>query len=778
MTPWLSTDTASQQSSEMAPLRTSLSPVHKTRSASITTQHRRTSVEEPYPARRTPERPQSTDMRQQSLNGAARTDVQAIGSRKQKAMLGAVAELRELGLDSVLSLPQIVVCGDQSAGKSSCLERLTGLQFPRSDGLCTRFVTEVICTNSEEVSFTAKIIPDQTRSPVDQARLASFVTSGADVTKLSTIVLEAWRAMSVQPENSPDWQVGAFTRDVLSVEIAGPDQPQLTLIDLPGLIKNESRGTTKADVKLVTEITESYIRQPRTICLAIVNATNDFANQSIVDMVREADPTGVRSFGVITKPDLMETGPNSQRRWLDLARNKDIQFKMGWHVLRNANHTEMDDSRAEIDAAEESFFRTSPFSVLPDGNKGASALKAKLAKILEDHLHKELPKLRGEVHQLIAEKQKHLGELGASRGSETECRAFLQDLSMILYGRCHDAVRGDDADSSEDDIMEDADMAEQETLRATVSRLVERFRKSQMTRGHKYVIVPDYADSAASVAADEVLDAADEKEDAVDLYNGSAPMEMQHSEALAWAKKKLDRSRGCGLPGDYNPSIVFKLFRQQSEKWHDIALVYLDAVARTCTTFLRKLVFRYCPEDAATKIWATMFEAQLESRRRAAKEELARLIEDLREFPSSCSRHYLTNLRELQLARAGDEQALLTGAAKSKSSESTAKGAGGDDSPEFAGCDEALDKMTALYHDQQDIYIANVTAQVFERHLVRGLDRIFQPNTVSALSTDMIDRLTSEPRDVQQTRAQLISELQRLDKGEQMLLARFELTTA
>lgn len=51
-------------------------------------------------------------------------------------------------------------------------------------------------------------------------------------------------------------QSSAFARDVLSVEIDGPSRPQLTLVDLPGLIQNETKGVTKADVELVKEITD------------------------------------------------------------------------------------------------------------------------------------------------------------------------------------------------------------------------------------------------------------------------------------------------------------------------------------------------------------------------------------------------------------------------------------------------------------------------------------------------------------------------------------------
>lgn len=52
-------------------------------------------------------------------------------SDEQRRVLDTVSKVRKCGLDSVLSLPQIVVCGDQSSGKSSVLEALTEIPFPR-----------------------------------------------------------------------------------------------------------------------------------------------------------------------------------------------------------------------------------------------------------------------------------------------------------------------------------------------------------------------------------------------------------------------------------------------------------------------------------------------------------------------------------------------------------------------------------------------------------------------------------------------------------------------
>ena len=63
---------------------------------------------------------------------------------KESQFLDVVDAIRDHDLDRQLSLPQLVVCGKQSSGKSSVLEAITRVPFPRGDTTCTRFVTEYV----------------------------------------------------------------------------------------------------------------------------------------------------------------------------------------------------------------------------------------------------------------------------------------------------------------------------------------------------------------------------------------------------------------------------------------------------------------------------------------------------------------------------------------------------------------------------------------------------------------------------------------------------------
>ena len=92
-------------------------------------------------------------------------------SAKSTHRLNQIARVRTKGVGEHISLPQLVVCGDQSAGKSSVLEGITGIPFPRQDGVCTKFATEIILHHHEEISkITATVIPHPSRTKAQRER--------------------------------------------------------------------------------------------------------------------------------------------------------------------------------------------------------------------------------------------------------------------------------------------------------------------------------------------------------------------------------------------------------------------------------------------------------------------------------------------------------------------------------------------------------------------------------------------------------------------------------
>ncbi len=66
----------------------------------------------------------------------------------------------------------------------------------------------------------------------------------------------------------------------------------------------------------------------------------------------------------------------------------------------------------------------------------------------------------------------------------------------------------------------------------------------------------------------------------------------------------------------------------------------------------------------------------------------------------------------------------------------------------------------------QKVFIANVTTQVVERHIVRGLEKIFNPVVVNGLSNAQVGGIASEPDMTRQHRAFLEDRISKLKSGQ------------
>ena len=279
--------------------------------------------------------------------------LQALNSLEQRGLLNVVDKLRAQGLSAFTALPQLIVCGDQSSGKSSVLAALSELPFPRKDNLCTseqattffpnavneevsranvstigtRFATEVILRRSDKLSIAVSIGSGIGRPAEEQHK--DFAKRVKSKDEFPAIFESARAAMGLTHSGQ------AFSDHILRIEIRGPTYPQLTIVDLPGLIHTETKMQTVEDVELVSKLVRDYMINPKSIILAVVSAKNDIANQIVLQKAREIDREGLRTLGIITKPDQLYPSSHNEESFLELARNEQVKFKLGWHVVKN-----------------------------------------------------------------------------------------------------------------------------------------------------------------------------------------------------------------------------------------------------------------------------------------------------------------------------------------------------------------------------------------------------------------------------------------------------------
>jgi GTPase SAR1 family protein len=363
--------------------------------------------------------------------------LQGLQTAEQMELLNVVDDLRAHGLGEITALPQLIVCGDQSSGKSSVLEAISGVPFPRQDGLCTRFATEFILRRAPKDALSVSIIALQDRKDQDEIdKIHQFrheLTRREDFPELFEKAKEVILSGLDQ----------SFSEDILRVEFCGPTQPQLTLVDLPGLIHSETKAQTANDVKVVTRLVSEYLINPRSIILAVVSSTYDHSNQIILSLARKVDPQGRRTLGIITKPDKLLRGSLEEDRVIKLARNEDVHFDLGWHVVKNVDMALQEAQRQNRDEQEKEFFRDTNFTNLSSTTIGVTSLRTRLSKVLFDQIRTELPRLLEDIEKRIKEAKVKSDKLGPGRPKLDDQKSFLIDLSQSFHNISRDAVRGD-----------------------------------------------------------------------------------------------------------------------------------------------------------------------------------------------------------------------------------------------------------------------------------------------------------------------------------------------
>jgi hypothetical protein len=143
--------------------------------------------------------------------------LEELESKDHRSMLDVVDKLRSLGISRYVDLPQIIVCGDQSAGKSSVLEAISGMNFPSKDKFCTRFATELVLRRDDMVAVKTTIIPGDSGPKRTSKRRKKFAPKiDAENLDLGSVIEHAQEVMGFADS-------GGISRDTLRVELSGPN---------------------------------------------------------------------------------------------------------------------------------------------------------------------------------------------------------------------------------------------------------------------------------------------------------------------------------------------------------------------------------------------------------------------------------------------------------------------------------------------------------------------------------------------------------------------------
>ena len=356
-----------------------------------------------------------------------------------------------LGQNTTIDLPQVVVIGSQSSGKSSVLEAMVGRSFlPRGTGICTRrpLVLQLYNTDSPtDANHHAvdKVVKEEDLRPGDEwgeflhlpgKRFYDFTEIRAEIVR--------------ETDRSTGTNKG-ISSQAIHLKVYSPRVLHLTMVDLPGITK-VAVGDQPEDIEVqIRAMCLNYITNPNAIILAVTAGNTDLANSDALQMARSVDPEGKRTIGVITKLDLMDHGTDA----VEILQNRVVPLRRGYIAVMNRGQADIvkDVSIRQGLKKEAEFFRSHPAYRHLQHKCGTVNLAKSLNGILMHHIRDCLPEIKNRILSMMSDIQRELESLGS--GSTDTSRAALGAEMLRLLSKFSSnfsdciAGRGSSADGVE-----------------------------------------------------------------------------------------------------------------------------------------------------------------------------------------------------------------------------------------------------------------------------------------------------------------------------------------
>ncbi|KAL2478284.1 Dynamin-related protein 1E [Forsythia ovata] len=320
------------------------------------------------------------------------------------------------------ALPSVAVVGGQSSGKSSVLESIVGRDFlPRGSGIVTRrpLVLQLHKTEEGQQEYAEF-------GHMQRRRFSDFALVRKEISDETERITGKTKQISPVP---------------IHLSIYSPNVVNLTLIDLPGLTKVAVEGQPESIVQDIENMVRSYVEKPNCIILAISPANQDIATSDAIKLAREVDPTGERTFGVLTKLDLMDKGTNA----LDVLEGRSYRLQHPWVGIVNRSQADINKNVDMIVARrkEREYFATSPDYGHLTSKMGSEYLAKLLSRHLESVIRARIPSITSLINKSIDELESEMDHLGrpiaVDAGAQLYtilelCRAFDRIFKEHLEG--------------------------------------------------------------------------------------------------------------------------------------------------------------------------------------------------------------------------------------------------------------------------------------------------------------------------------------------------------
>jgi dynamin 1-like protein len=327
----------------------------------------------------------------------------------------------------MITLPRLVVVGTQSSGKSSLLNSIMGIDIlPVGSTMTTRTpVTLELCPSNES------------RIEFGSYQDGNWMMDKKIVIQYPAMTLDQKETVRKEIEKQTITLAGNecnISAHCITLKLFAPSLPLLTMTDLPGLtsIAITDRGQPANMKDQLIQLVKTYTVSPSTLIMAILPARPDIEADMSMELLKQIDPKGERTIGILTKLDLMNEDTDIHC-YLENKVSKDLSLTYGYYGVRN----KMGATIAETIAAEKNYFRSHPTYQKPQyqSRLGVPQVASNLSTILLQSITQALPRVIDTLTHKEKEIHVEATRLGPSIPPNKEIR------TTMIHGLLHPFVK-------------------------------------------------------------------------------------------------------------------------------------------------------------------------------------------------------------------------------------------------------------------------------------------------------------------------------------------------
>ncbi|KAK1994581.1 vacuolar sorting protein VPS1 [Colletotrichum falcatum] len=562
-------------------------------------------------------------------------------SESSKILFDAIDRLQSCGVSQEVAIPQLIIVGGQSSGKSSLLQSLTDIPFPVGKGCCTRFATRIVSrktspgsTNAVKITIVDPEVTDDFGYPFnDSYKNYLYESNCLGVDDFKQIMDEvSTKYMGIRKGK----RVGAknFATQVLRIELSGPTRSHFSILDVPGIF-SYALTVNEHEKPAVKRMIEEYMRQPANIVICVAAATEDVATQEIFDMAANFVDKR-RLVGVFTKCDrlqdptevwepypIIEGTDTSKVIEIATGRGQDSGKSMqdGWFVVRNRSERDGDDF--DIKAAEHELFSQSPWDEIPRGRRGSVMLQKHLGNLLCAQIRGDFPAIQASIRRLLAEAEESRKALGDPRPTHSLRQQYIRSV-IERYHKIAVRTLQSPGSFSEEALR----------VRGLVRESNESFTQDMQDLGHTHLFEDTSVDPMTQ------LTEAHADEDGISTPPSTPPTKRQPTRKKSPAARQLrtplvevirDQLRiwqTTELPGLVNTDVIKILFKQQSENWQQLAERHIENIAIDVNAASDRILDDVCSPPSCSRILHAGLSRVLSRLQQQAKEKAIRELKE------------------------------------------------------------------------------------------------------------------------------------------------------